>query len=551
VNGRPTALAAGGVAIAIVVVALVGAGVGVLGGGSTGPVRAPHYVEESQAAGVDHTYDGGSNYFVGGGVAVFDCNGDGRPDLYLAGGSNPAALYRDDSPVGGALRFTALPDPLTDVPGVMGAYPIDIDGDGRVDLAVLRVGGVDLLRGLGDCRFERANERWAFDGGTGWTTAFSASWEGGATLPTIALGHYLKLDPSGEHTFDCDTDTLIRPAAGGMSYGPPTTLSPGYCSLSMLFSDWDRSGRRDLRVTNDRQYAADAEEQLWRVAPGEAPRLYTAADGWVPVHIWGMGIASYDVTGDGYPDLYLTSQADNKLQTLASGPADPVYRDIALARGVTAAQPFTGGDVLPSTAWHPEFADVNNDGFIDLFVSKGNVSAQADFASRDPSDLFLGQADGTFVQAADKAGIVDFARGRGAALADFNLDGLLDLVEVNLGARTTVWRNAGTGDAAGPEPMGDWVALRPSEPAPNVDAIGAWIEVRIGDTVTRTEITIGGGHIGGQLGFVHVGLGSMHDADVRVEWPDGEFGPWLHVAANGFYDLARGATAARPWLPPK
>jgi enediyne biosynthesis protein E4 len=548
---RAIALAAGGVAIAIVAVALVGVGVGVLGGGSSSVVRAPQFVEESQAAGVDHTYDGGSNYFVGGGVAVFDCNGDGRPEMYLAGGTNPAALYRNDSPVGGALRFTAVPDPVTDMSGVMGAYPIDIDGDGQVDLAVLRVGGVDLLRGLGDCRFERANARWSFDGGTGWTTAFSATWEGSATLPTIGLGHYLKLDASGEPTFDCDQDALLRPAAGGTGYGPATALTPGYCTLSMLFSDWDRSGRRDLRVTNDRQYAANAQEQLWRVAPGEAPRLYSAADGWVPVHIWGMGIASYDVTGDGYPDLYLTSQADNKLQTLASGPADPVYRDIALARGVTAARPFTGGDVLPSTAWHPEFADVNNDGFIDLFVSKGNVNAQADFASRDPSDLFLGQADGTFVQAADKAGIVDFARGRGAALVDFNLDGLLDLVEVNLGDRTTVWRNVGSGSAAGAAQMGGWLALRLSEPAPNVDAIGAWIEVRIGDTVTRREMTIGGGHIGGQLGFVHVGLGSARDADVRVLWPDGELGPWLHVTANGFYDLERGASAARPWTPPK
>ena len=217
---RAIALVAGGVAIAIVAVALVGVGVGVLGGGSSSAVRAPHYVEESQAAGVDHTYDGGSNYFVGGGVAVFDCNGDGRPEMYLAGGTNPAALYRNDSPVGGALRFTAVPDPVTDMAGVMGAYPIDIDGDGHVDLAVLRVGGVDLLRGLGDCRFERANARWSFDGGTGWTTAFSATWEGSATLPTIALGHYLKLDASGEPTFDCDQNALLRPAAGGTGYGP-------------------------------------------------------------------------------------------------------------------------------------------------------------------------------------------------------------------------------------------------------------------------------------------------------------------------------------------
>ena len=76
-----------------------------------------------------------------------------------------------------------------------------------------------------------------------------------------------------------------------------------------------------------------------------------------------MGIASEDVTGDGYPEVFLTSQGDNKLQTLADGPAHPAYEDIALPRGVTAHRPFAGGDVLPSTAWHAEFADVNNDWF--------------------------------------------------------------------------------------------------------------------------------------------------------------------------------------------
>ena len=96
-------------------------------------------------------------------------------------------------------------------------------------------------------------------------------------------------------------------------------------------------------------------DQLWRIAAGEAPRAYTAADGWVRMVIWGMGIAAQDLTGDGLPEYYLTSQGDNKLQTLTLGPTQPTFRDIALRRGVTAAQPFTGGDVLPSTAWHAEF----------------------------------------------------------------------------------------------------------------------------------------------------------------------------------------------------
>ena len=144
-----------------------------------------------------------------------------------------------------------------------------------------------------------------------------------------------------------------------------------------------------------------------------------------------MGIASQDLTGDGYPEVFLTSQGDNKLQTLDDGPAQPTYRDIALERGVTAQRPFVGGDVLPSTAWHPEFEDVNNDGFVDLFVSKGNVDAQSGNATRDPSNLLIGQADGTFVEGAEAAGIVGFDRARGAALVDLNLDGMLDLVVVN------------------------------------------------------------------------------------------------------------------------
>ena len=414
---------------------------------------------------------------------------------------------------------------------------------------MLRVGGVTVLRGLGGCRFEPANDRWSIDGGSGWTTAFSATWEGTTGLPTLALGRYLNLDPSGGPTSDCADNTLLRPDPAGTGYAAPIPLAPGYCTLSMLFSDWDRSGRRDLRVSNDRHYYVNGEEQLWRVAAGAPPRLYTDADGWVALQIEGMGIASYDVTGDGYPDVFLTSQADNKLQTLTSGAAQPTYRDIALRRGVTATQPFTGGDVLPSTAWHPEFQDVNNDGFIDLFVSKGNVSTQPDFAIKDPSDLFIGQADGSFVQGAEAAGIVAFDSSRGAALVDFNLDGLLDLVEVNHGTPVKLWRNVGSGDASKPAAMGGWLGLRLDEPGSNREAIGAWIEVKVGDSTMRREVTVGGGHIGGQLGWVHVGLGAAAGAEVRVQWPDGALGPWLHVDANGFYDIERDAGAARPWKP--
>ncbi|MEA2609346.1 MAG: enediyne biosynthesis protein [Chloroflexota bacterium] len=539
--------------VALLSVAVAGLALSRLGGVTpTTALGPPHFIEEAVAAGIDHAYDGPFPYAVGGGVAAFDCNGDGRQDLYLAGGSQPAALYRNDSQIGGALRFTPLPDPATDLTGVVGAYPIDIDGDGQVDLAVLRLGESVLLRGLGNCRFERANESWSFQGGLAFTTAFSATWEGTNQLPTLALGRYRQLDPSGTPTLECDGNALVRPASSGSGYASPLPLAPGYCSLSMLFSDWDRSGRRDLRISNDRHYYdnLNGEEQLWRMGAGQAPRLYTAADGWARTQIWGMGIASYDITGDGYPEVFLTNQGENKLQTLADGPTQPTYRDIGLKRGANAAEPFTGGDTLPSTAWHAEFQDVNNDGFIDLFIAKGNVTDIPEYAQKDPSNLLIGQADGTFVEGAMGAGIVDFGRGRGGALVDFNLDGLLDLVELDYGSPVRLWRNVGQGDAAAPSQMGGWLALQLSQAGPNQDAIGAWVEVRVGATVMQREVTIGGGHDGGQLGWIHFGLGAAQAAQVRVKWPDGETGPWLDVKANGFDMIQRGASAAQSWIPP-
>ena len=538
--------------IVLALVAAVAVSVATDGARSGRPTAlgAPHFVDATAAAGIDHTYAGSFDYAVGGGVAVFDCTGDGMPDLYLAGGSNPAALYRNDSPIGGALRFTSLTDRATDLIGVIGAYPVDIDGDGITDLVVLRNGETILLRGLGGCRFERANEAWGFAGGTAITTAFSATWEAGATWPTLAFGRYVDPASNDPHHL-CFDNELVRPIAGATTYGPPIRLLPSWCALSMLFSDWSRTGRMDLRVSNDQHYylPTEGQEQLWRIVPGELPTLYTADDGWVAVQIQGMGIASYDLTGSGYPVVLLTSQADNRLQTLAAGPAQPTYRDIGAKRGVNASQPFAGGDIRPSTAWHAQFDDVNNDGLVDLFISKGNVGEQPDYAQKDPSNLLLEQADGTFREAADAAGILSFDRGRGAALADLNQSGMLDLIEVNYGAPVRIWRNVGSGSAPHAVAMGHWIGLRPVQPGPNVDAIGAWVEIRVGDRIQRRELTVGGGHAGGQLGWLHVGLGDATSAEVRVLWPGGEAGPWLRVTADHFFAIRRGDTEAHPWSP--
>ncbi len=467
-------------------------------------------------------------------MATFDCNADGFPDMLMAGGEGKAAFYRNASKRGGKLKFRHEKSGL-EIDKVTGAYPLDIDSDGIMDLVLLRVGENLVMRGRGFCRFENANTHWAFDGGDGWSTAYAATFETGATWPTIAIGNYIDRTQETSPWGSCTDNWLHRPSAKG--FAKPLALTPSHCALSMLFTDWNRSGTPSLRISNDREYYEGGQEQMWRVDAGQPPVLYADKDGWKPLRIWGMGIASADVNGDTYPDYFLTSMADNKLQTLAAVPVDgmvkPEFKDVAYVSGVTAHRPFVGDDLRPSTAWHTQFEDVNNDGLTDLFIAKGNVDSMPDFAQKDPNNLLLQGAAGKFVEVADKAGVASTATSRGGMVVDFNLDGLLDVVVVNRRETAQVWRNTSTN-------AGHWLQVRLRQAATNRNAIGAWIEVKRGDKITRREITSGGGHASGHNGWWHFGLGADTQALVRVIWPDGTVGDWHETGAGTFTEFAPG-----------
>jgi enediyne biosynthesis protein E4 len=497
---------------------------------------APSFTEDTATSGISSVYKGEWQYMVGGGAASFDCNGDNFPDLLLAGGEAKATFFRNVSKEGGELKFTEEQSGL-ELDAITGAYPLDVDGDGNIDIVALRVGENVIFRGKGECKFERANEAWNFDGGDGWSTSFAATWERGAKWPTIAIGNYIDRTEEISPWGSCTDNLLYRPDPAGGKFAVTIPLTPSYCPLSMLFTDWNRSGVPSLRVSNDREYYEGGQEQMWKVEQGAAPALYTAAEGWKPLRIWGMGIASADVTGDGYPDYFLTSMADNKLQTLTAPPADgklrPDYADIAYKRGVTAHRPYQGDDLRSSTAWHTQFEDVNNDGLADLFIAKGNVAEMKDFAMKDPNNLLVQGADGTFVEMGGIAGVDSTAHSRGAALADFNLDGLVDLVVVNRNENAQIWRNT-TKDAGG------FVAIELKQDGANRDAIGSWVEMRLGDKIVGREVTSGGGHAGGAIGPLHFGMGSASEAEARITWPDGAKGGWSKVSANSRYTFERG-----------
>ena len=482
------------------------------------PAGEPRFVDRSASLPVEHVYSGGWEHFVGGGVAVFDCDGDRFAELFVAGGAEPARLFanrteRPGKPI--AFGLGTIPE----ITGVTGAYPLDIDGDGHLDLAVLRVGPNVLLRGQGDCRFSDATEDWGFAAGNAWSTAFAATWEAGQRLPTLAVGNYVdREDPKGPF-MACDENELHRPVSD--HYASPVALAPGWCALSMLVSDWARTGRRDLRISNDRHYyVKGGREEMWRL---DTLTPLGPKDDWPTVSLWGMGIASRDLTGDGRPEVMLTSMGDQLLQIAT--PDGYVAAPYTL--GTYAQRPHVGDDGRPSTGWHAEFGDIDNDGRDDLFIAKGNVDQMPDLAAKDPNNLLMQQPDGTFREAAAEAGVASTERSRGAGLYDLNLDGRLDLVVVNRRAPMEVWENATEGGAA--------LSLALEQPAPNPDAVGAWIELRTPAGTQTREVTVGGGHVSGQAGYHHFGVGASAAAEIRVTWPDGTVSEWtpLPVPARG------------------
>ena len=446
-----------------------------------------------------HVYDGGWEHFVGGGVAVFDCNNDDLPDIFASGGAAPASLYVNK----GDFRFDHIVQ--SELNATVGAYPIRIDDDAHPDLFILRVGPNKILRGTGDCTFVDATIEFGIPNDDRWSTAFSSWWENDADLPTFAVGNYVdRSDPMGPFEA-CDENMLLHPTDAGYV---GQALTPSFCPLSILAAK-DARGRQTLRISNDRHYyVSGGFEQMWDI---EDQRFLGAADGWQNVSLWGMGIASRDLTGDGKDEVMLTSMGDQLLQV--ANP-DGTYSAAPFSIGTYAQRPHVGGDGRPSTGWHAEFGDVNNDGLADLFIAKGNVDQMPGMATRDPNNLLIQKADGTFGEQSDQAGVATFERSRGGALADFDNDGKLDLLVSNRRAPLELYRNVT------PE-TGSWLKIVVSQQGANPDAIGSTVWVTTASHSQSQQVVIGGGHAGGQLLPRHFGLGDAKNAEVRVVWPDG------------------------------
>jgi hypothetical protein len=471
---------------------------------------------------------------VPGGLAVFDYNGDGRPDIFFSNGAKTPSLgksaaayanrlYRND----GGMRFTDVTD-AAGVRGVgyaMGAAAGDYDNDGHVDLFVAGVRQNQLLRNRGDGRFEDVTTRagiasgeWAVGGGwldydnDGRLDLFVVNYvqwrpESNRYCGDQARGIRIYCHPRffqglpnrlyrnrGDGTFE---DVSAR--AGLLSH-----VGKG---MSVAFSDFDHDGHLDIFVTND-----TVPNFLFR-NQGDGTFSETALLAGVSVPAAGrpvsaMGTDFQDYDNDGWEDIHFTALSTETF---------PLFRNDGHGAFVDATQ-SSGLAALTAklSGWCSILADIDNDGRKDIFTANSHandrIGAVAALQWKQPNSLFINDGQGRFRDATAESGLAT-AVGvhRGCGVADFNGDGRLDLAVLVLGARAELWQNESA-------PANRWLIVRLAGTKSNRDGIGA--RVSIGHQVRTMTTAVG--YASSSHAGVHFGLGTgTETVRVDIQWPSG------------------------------
>jgi hypothetical protein len=228
----------------------------------------------------------------------------------------------------------------------------------------------------------------------------------------------------------------------------------------------------------------------------------------------GMGVTSGDYDGNGFLDIFVTNFAGDT-NTLYRNLGNMLFADSTVAAGL-------GEIALPYLGWGTSLADLNNDGLLDIFVANGHVYPQVDSLNvgqryLQRKELYRNLGNGKFEEIA-RAVSPDFLAGksaRGSAVGDFDNDGDLDILSINLNDRPNLYRNDGGN-------RNHWIGFRLEGTRSNRSAIGARVEIEAGGRKQISEVRSGGNYISHDDMRIHFGLGEILRVDrVRIRWPNG------------------------------
>lgn len=527
---------------------------------STPAANAPWFEDIAATSGVAFLHRSGhegTRYrlpeIMGGGVALFDMDGDGDLDLLLVqsgrlGGDDAGPrhrLFRND----GHARFEDVTAGSgVDVPGYgMGVATGDIDNDGDVDVYLTNLGSNVLLVNDGRGHFTNSTAK-AGVGAGGWSTsaAFAdldtdgdldlvvtryVDWSEGRERQCFALTGVV--DYCSPKNYDAPSTSLLFLNRGDGTF-TDASASAGFRSakgngLGVIVDDVNRDGRPDVFVAND-----STPNHLWINQGGgrftESALTYGVAIDQDGAPKAGMGVHAADVDDDGDNDL-LVMNLDTE--------SDSFFRNDG--RFFVDATNMVGLRVASRrfTRFGMAMIDFDDDGRLDLYEANGRVGLQGETFAADPyaepNLLFRGLAGATFEEVIPRGGTTTplIATSRAAAFGDLDNDGGVDVVVANRDAAPYVLHNVA-------KDRGHWAAFT-VRTAKGRDALGAVLTIRAGGRTWRRDVRSAYSYLAANDPRVHVGLGSAASIEsVDVAWPGGvteRFGPF---AANTMATIVQG-----------
>jgi enediyne biosynthesis protein E4 len=523
---------------------------------------------------------------VSGGVAVFDYDNDGLPDVYLLSGSSiaaeqgkekapRAALYRNL----GNWKF----EDVTDKAGVanerwgMGVAVGDYDNDGHADLFVGNFGVSRLYRNNGNGTFTDVAAKLGV-ARRGWSTGASfGDYDADGRLDLFVPG-YVTLDLSnlppspsdvgkpgavaanfcqfrgvavmcGPRGLKGETDTLYRQKPDGtfedVSERAGVNDASRYYGFSSAWVRVDDDNLLDLVVIND-----STPNQLY-INKGDGTFEETGYPSGVALNEngreqAGMGLGVGDYDNDGRVDLFVTNFSDDS-NTLYHNDGDGNFTDVTFQAGM-------GEPSIPFLGWGTAFLDYDADGWKDVIVANGHVYPAVDAqqwgtsyaqqlllfrndAHPDARQAARGARQFQRVGAAPGSGLAGAWPSRGLAVGDLDGDGRLDIVVNNLDGAPTLLRNV-------TDAKNHWLRLRlvgdTAKKSPR-DATGAVVYVTTGKLRQRAEVVSGGGYSSQNDPCLYFGLGAATKVDrLEVRWPDGSVETFNVPAVDKTLTLTQG-----------
>jgi enediyne biosynthesis protein E4 len=492
-----------------------------------------------------------------GGVAIFDYDGDGMPDIYLLNGSTMAAMDGKEKAPRAALyrnlgnwKF----EDVTDKAGVanerfgFGVAVGDYDNDGRPDMYLSNFGVSRLYHNNGNGTFSDVAEKLGV-ARKGWSTGGSfGDYDGDGRLDLFVPGYadmdLKNLPPSpgdagkpggvgqnfcqfrgapvmcGPRGLPGEGDTLYHQKADG-SFEDVSTKSgvndpQKYYGFASAFVHIDEDKLLDLIVVND-----STPKQLY-LNKGDGTFEEVGYPSGIALNEngreqAGMGLAVGDYDNDGRVDFHITNFSDDS-NVLYHNDGDGNFTDVTFQAGL-------GEPTIPFLGWGTSFIDFDNDSWQDLFVVNGHVYPAVDSHQWGTSYaqqplLFRNLSNGKFerVGAAPGSALAQAWPGRGLAVGDLDRDGRQDLVMNNLDSRPAVLRNVAS-------QTGHWLAVRLVADAMKKnpkDAIGSIAYLTIGKFRQRRDVVSGAVYCSQNDLVLHFGLGAATKVDkLEVQWPDG------------------------------